>query len=72
MRVDPIKPTLKAPETKRLELIRVDPLSNVGFKFNSRRYFVVELLQEHATVTVEDSFLVGALYNKNGFETSRK
>ena len=38
MQVDPIKPTLKAPGTKRLKLRYDGPLSNVAFKFNLRRY----------------------------------
>ena len=38
MQVDPIKPALKAPGTKRLELIYDGPLSNFAFKFNLRRY----------------------------------
>ena len=29
---------MKAPEMKRLKLIRDDPLSNFAFKFNLRRY----------------------------------
>ena len=38
MQVDPIKPTLKAPGTKRLKLECDKPLSNFAFKFNLRRY----------------------------------
>ena len=38
MQVDPIKPTLKAPGTKRLNLKNDEPLSNFGFKFNLRPY----------------------------------
>ena len=38
MQVDPIKPTLKASGTKRLTLKSDEPLSNVAFKFNLRRY----------------------------------
>ena len=38
MQVDPIKPTLKAPVTKRLKLKYDGPLSNIAFKFNLRRY----------------------------------
>ena len=38
MQVDPIKPTVKAPGTKRLKLICDDPLSNFAFKYNLRRY----------------------------------
>ena len=38
MQVDPIKPMLKAPRTKRLNLQYDEPLSNFAFKFNLRRY----------------------------------
>jgi hypothetical protein len=35
-----MKPTLKAPGTKRLKLKHDEPLSNVAFNFNLRRYSV--------------------------------
>ena len=38
MQVDPIKPTLKAPGTKRLKRKCDDPLLNFIFNFNLRRY----------------------------------
>jgi CRP-like cAMP-binding protein len=38
MQVDPIKPKLKPPGTKRLKLKYDMLLSNYAFKFNSRRY----------------------------------
>ena len=38
VQVDPIRPTLKAPRTKRLKLKYDGPLSNFAFKFNVRRY----------------------------------
>ena len=38
VQVDPIRPTLKAPNTKRLKLKVDELLSNVAFNFNSRRY----------------------------------
>ena len=38
MQVDPIKPTLKAPGTKRLELKYDELLSSFAFNFNLRRY----------------------------------
>ena len=38
MQVDPNKPPLKAPETKRLTLKYDEPPSNFDFKFNLRRY----------------------------------
>ena len=38
MQVDPIKPKLKPPGTKRWKLKRVILLSNFAFKFNLRRY----------------------------------
>ena len=40
VRVDSIKPTLKAPGTKRLKLECDEPLSNFGFNFNLRRYIM--------------------------------
>ena len=36
MQVDPIKPMLKAPGTKRLKLKHDEPLLNFAFKFNLR------------------------------------
>jgi len=38
VQVDPIKPMLKAPGTKRLKLRYDVPLSNFAFNFNLRRY----------------------------------
>jgi len=38
VQVAPIKPTLKAPGSKRLKLNFYGPLSNFAFKFNLRRY----------------------------------
>jgi hypothetical protein len=38
MQVDPIKPTLKAPGSKRLKLEHVNLLSNFAFRFNLHRY----------------------------------
>jgi len=38
VQVDPIKPTLKAPRTKRLKRKYDELVSNVSFKFNLRRY----------------------------------
>ena len=38
MQVDPIKPTLKAPGTKRFKLGFDGPLSTSAFRFNLRRY----------------------------------
>ena len=38
MQVDHIKPTLKAPEIKRLKLQCDGPLSKFAFSFNLRRY----------------------------------
>jgi len=43
VQVDPMKPTLKAPGSKRLKLEHEKLLSNVGFNFNLRRYNVVPL-----------------------------
>jgi hypothetical protein len=38
VQVDPIKPTLQAPESKRLILSFDEPLSSFALKFNLRRY----------------------------------
>jgi len=38
VQVDPIKPTLKAPGTKRLKLDSDELLLSFAFKFNLRRY----------------------------------
>jgi len=38
VQVDPLKPKLKPPGTKRLKLEYDGLLSNIGFKFNLRRY----------------------------------
>ena len=38
MQVDPIKPMLKAPRSKRLKLRYDELLSGFAFKFNLRRY----------------------------------
>jgi len=38
VQVAPIKPTLKAPGTKRLKLKCDEPLSNFAFNFKLRRY----------------------------------
>jgi hypothetical protein len=47
VQVDPIKPTLKVPGTKRLKLDYDQPLSNFAVTFNLRHY----------TVAADDSFL---------------
>ena len=41
MQVDPIKPTLKAPETMRLKLEYGKLLSSFAFNFNLHRYMMV-------------------------------
>ena len=38
VQVEPMKPMLKPPETKRLKLRCGEPLSKFAFKFNLRRY----------------------------------
>jgi hypothetical protein len=40
VQVDPIRPTLTAPGTWRLELIYHESLSNAAFNFNLRRYIM--------------------------------
>ena len=38
VQVDPMKPTLKAPTSKRLKLVHEKVLSDCAFKFNLCRY----------------------------------
>jgi len=38
VKVDPIKPQIKAPGTERVQLQKSEPLSIVAFRFNMRRY----------------------------------
>jgi hypothetical protein len=41
VQVDPVKPTLKAPGTKRLKLCYATLLSSFAFNFDLRRYNLV-------------------------------
>ena len=52
MQLDPIKPTLKAPGSKRLKLQYDELLSRFAFKFKLRRYMVAleNAVQEWAAV----------------------
>ena len=50
MQVDPIKPTVKAPGTKRLKLEHENPLSNAASKFSLRRYNLVPRAGTPATM----------------------
>jgi len=49
VQVDPVKPTLKAPGTKRLKPKYDEPLSKFAFKFNLRRYNEVHNVTIHTT-----------------------
>jgi hypothetical protein len=51
VQVDPIKPTLKAPETNLLTLEYDGPLSNFAFKTNLRRYNVVHAIASETSRT---------------------
>jgi hypothetical protein len=51
--VDPIKPNLKPPGTKRLKLKCDTLLSTAAFTFNLRRYMVVTAFCEDKTKIVE-------------------
>jgi len=42
VQLDPIKPYLKPPGTKRLKLKCDEPLSNIAFNFNLRRHIKVK------------------------------
>ena len=52
MQVDPLKPTLKAPETNRLKLEYQKMLSSFAFKFNLRRYNVVAAMMTVLVITL--------------------
>jgi len=52
VQVDPIKPTLKAPGTKRLKVKCDESLSNFAFNFNLRRYSVFLYLDRTHVATV--------------------
>jgi len=58
VQVEPIKPTLKAPETWRLKLKCHEPLSNFALNFSLRRYTKVralgQLLARGADVLMSD------------------
>ena len=60
MQADPIKPTLKAPGTKRLKLQHDELLSNFAFKINLRRYNVADIAADAVSVAPAGrSVLVG-------------
>jgi hypothetical protein len=54
VQVDPIKPKLKPPGTKRLKLKSDEPVSSFGFKFNLRRYIMGSIK--------DDRYRRGAIY----------
>jgi len=51
MQVDPVKPKLKLPGTKRLKLNCGEPLSKMAFKFNLRRYIMMGKAREAVAQT---------------------
>jgi len=61
MQVDPIKPKLKLPGTKRLKLKYDVPLSNFAFKFNLRRFTLVEKVSPALFAIAHSPNLGGAL-----------
>jgi len=65
-----MKPTLKAPGSTRLNLKCDDPLSNFAFKFNLRRYSMVEQLvcaTTHQFVGTRGSSFSGQVNNLRGY-----
>jgi hypothetical protein len=68
VQVDPFKPKLKAPGTKRLKLNCVDLLINFGFKCDLRRYIKVTELE--AEVCELGKSLAAAEATKSELRTS--
>jgi len=59
VQVDPIKPTLKAPGTKRLKVKCCIMLSTFAFKFNLHRY-IMELAYHHKARSDLTALVAGA------------
>jgi hypothetical protein len=56
--VDLIKPTLKPPGIKRLYSRYDELLSNFAFKFNLRRYTLVQIMDKDDAAVVEGATMV--------------
>ena len=69
MQVDPSKPTLKAPGTKRLKLRDDDPLSCFGFNFILRRYTKVPVV--HGMDEAEMVLRMGSLASADQLSSAR-
>jgi len=62
VQVDPLKPILKAPGTKRLKLKYDQLLSNLAFNFNLRRYIKgLELSVDEALAVWRSQFSYGRM-----------
>jgi len=59
VQVGPIKPTLKAPGTKRLKLKCDGLLLSFAFKFNLRRYTMGEGLAVYSSLSREGNYAAG-------------
>jgi len=60
VQVEPTKPTLKPPVSKRLKLLFGEPLSSVAFNFNMRRYHEATLTGEPLLVPKSEGDQVSA------------
>ena len=58
MQVVPIKPTLTAPGTKRLNLKCDEPRLNFAFNFNLRRYILAPSAEAHFSVIFRPAAVV--------------
>jgi len=67
VQVDLIKPTLRAPGTKRLKLQYDGPLSSFAFKFNLRRYTTGAIM--HVAKVTRPEFLGVGLMKRNVVES---
>jgi len=67
VQVDPIKPTLKAPGSKRLKIKRDKLVSRFAFNFNMRRYTeALERTARHFQNALNDLIETGLAGNTGG------
>jgi len=70
VQVDPVKPTLKGPRTKRLKLRFYGPVSNFAFKFKLRRYIKAPRVKAQVDIGMACQILI-ATSSSAHFKPSR-